>query len=85
MSCRVLGRCVEEAALQDIIANARKAGASKLIGTYIPTSRNILVKEHYRKLGFTRTACDESGTEIWELDITKAERMPVPMSVKYAV
>lgn len=83
MSCRVLGRCVEEAVLQDIISNAKKAGASKLIGTYIPTARNILVKEHYKKLGFTKTADGENGAETWELDITKAERMPVPMTVKY--
>lgn len=85
MSCRVLSRCVEEAVLQDIISNARKAGASKLIGTYIPTARNILVKEHYKKLGFTKIADDENGKEAWELDITKAERMPVPMTVKYAI
>lgn len=83
MSCRVLGRCVEEAVLQDIIANARRAGASKLIGTYIPTARNILVKEHYKKLGFTKTTGDESSTETWTLDITKTERTPVPMTVKY--
>lgn len=83
MSCRVLGRCVEEAVLQDIIGNAKKTGAKKLIGTYIPTARNIIVKEHYRKLGFTKTAGDGSGAETWELDIAKAERMPVPMTVKY--
>lgn len=83
MSCRVLGRCVEEAVLQDIIENARKEGARKLIGTYIPTARNIIVKEHYKKLGFTRIAGDASGAETWELDITRVERMPVPMAVKY--
>jgi FkbH-like protein len=85
MSCRVLGRCIEEAVLQDIISNARKAGANKLIGTYIPTARNILVKEHYKKLGFTKTAVNKNGEETWELDITRAERMPVPMAVKCAV
>jgi FkbH-like protein len=82
MSCRVLGRCVEESVLQDIIKNASKAGAVKLIGTYVPTPRNAIVKAHYKKLGFTSIACDESGTEKWELDFTGAGRMPVPMTVK---
>lgn len=83
MSCRVLGRCVEEAVIQNIIENARKTGASKLIGTYIPTSRNTIVKEHYKKLGFTKTTRDENGTETWELNINKVKRPPVPMTVKY--
>lgn len=84
MSCRVLGRCVEEAVLQDIIGSARKAGASRLIGTYLPTERNIIVKEHYRKLGFTRTSEEEGGEETWELDLAHAERAPVPITVRYA-
>lgn len=85
MSCRVLGRCVEEAVLQDLIGNARKAGASKLIGSYIPTARNIIVKEHYQKLGFTRTASRANGEEVWELDITETQRAAVPMIVRYAI
>lgn len=85
MSCRVLGRCVEEAVLQDIIDNARKAGASRLIGTYIPTERNVIVREHYKKLGFTQTASNDGGEETWELDITKSERGPVPMNVRYGI
>lgn len=82
MSCRVLGRSVEEAVLQDIIRHAKQAGAHKLIGTYIPTERNVLVKEHYQKLGFGKVAGNENE-ETWELDITEAERKPVPMVFKY--
>lgn len=85
MSCRVLGRCVEEAVLQDIIDNAVKAGAGKLIGTYIPTERNVIVKEHYKKLGFTKTAGNEGSEETWELDMTGVEPRPLPMKVKYGI
>jgi len=84
MSCRVLGRCVEEAVLQDIIGNAKKAGATRLIGTYMPTERNVIVKDHYRKLGFTRTSEGEDGSETWELDLADAGRPPVPMAVRHA-
>jgi FkbH-like protein len=83
MSCRVLGRRVEEAVLQDIIANARQAGASKLVGRYIPTERNAIVKEHYRKLGFTKIGAADHA-EAWELDVTQTECQALPMKVKYA-
>lgn len=84
MSCRVLGRRVEEAALLDIVTNAKKSGACKLIGTYCPTPRNIIVKDHYRKLGFTKTACTE-GSETWTLDLTQYIPPELPISFKYVI
>jgi FkbH-like protein len=52
MSCRVLGRGVEEATLNIIASEAERRGARKLVGTYIPTAKNSIVKDHYAKLGF---------------------------------
>src|SRR5580704_10338359 len=34
MSCRVLGRRVEQAVLQELVINARLSGATRLVGTY---------------------------------------------------
>ncbi len=52
MSCRVFGRKVEDAILADVIARARALGAHRLIGEYIPTAKNALVRELYPRLGF---------------------------------
>ena len=52
MSCRVLGRKVEEAILADVAARARALGARRLIGEYRPTPKNALVRELYPRLGF---------------------------------
>jgi FkbH-like protein len=52
MSCRVLGRKVEEAILADVAARARALGARRLIGEYRPTAKNALVRELYPRLGF---------------------------------
>jgi FkbH-like protein len=82
MSCRVLGRRVELAALQDIVTNAKAIGATKLIGIYSPTARNIIVKDHYKKLGFTKTSSN-SEIETWELDIKNYNFQDVPMRFKY--
>ncbi|HZH28214.1 MAG TPA: HAD-IIIC family phosphatase [Azospirillaceae bacterium] len=52
MSCRVLGRKVEDA-LMDVVADtASREGLSALIGRYRPTPRNGMVAEFYPRLGF---------------------------------
>lgn len=84
MSCRVLGRRVEEAALLDIVSNAKRSGAIKLVGTYCPTARNILVKSHYSKLGFTKLSCDHIS-ETWALDLAQYHPPELPISLKYAI
>lgn len=61
MSCRVLGRQVEPTTLNLIAREAEKLGARRLIGEYIPTKKNGMVKDHYAKLGFTVMECDEAG------------------------
>jgi FkbH-like protein len=53
MSCRVLGREVESATLNLIVAEARRLGATRVFGEYIRTKKNEMVKEHYSKLGFS--------------------------------
>lgn len=52
MSCRVLGRQVEAAAVEALAAAAARRGIRWLIGEYRPTPRNALVADHYGKLGF---------------------------------
>jgi FkbH-like protein len=52
MSCRVLGRKAEEAILADIAARARALGARRLVGEYVPTAKNALVRDLYPRLGF---------------------------------
>jgi len=81
MSCRVLGRKVEHMVLREMLKHARTAGILKLVGTYRPTDRNKLVVDHYAKLGFTKTAEEESGLTRWELFVDGAEPETAPMTV----
>jgi FkbH-like protein len=82
MSCRVLGRQVEEAALNVIVDRARRAGARRLVGVYRRTSRNAMVARHYERLGFaplaesadeTRSALDLEGAAPRETYIRTCE------------
>jgi FkbH-like protein len=52
MSCRVLGRKVEDAILADVAARARALGARRLVGEFRPTAKNALVRELYPRFGF---------------------------------
>jgi FkbH-like protein len=52
MSCRVLGRGVEDAVFAAITAHARLQNATKLRGRYVPTQKNALVADLYRAHGF---------------------------------
>jgi len=81
MSCRVLGRKVENMVLREILKHARAAGMGKLIGTYRPTDRNKLVVDHYAKLGFKKTGDDDAGITRWELLVEGAEPETAPMTV----
>ena len=51
MSCRVLGREVEAATLSVIAAQAAEKNIDKLIGTYIPTDKNMLVETTMQNSG----------------------------------
>ena len=75
MSCRVLGRRAEEGTLAQIIKRAKSQGIKTLKGHFIPTEKNRMVKDHYKKLGFKEiTVLDgvlpsNDGEAWWELDI----------------
>lgn len=81
MSCRVLGRCVEQAVLAEILLRARGANISTLEGVYLPTERNDMVREHYAKLGFARTEDGADGSSRWELG-ADVELGDLPMTVE---
>lgn len=81
MSCRVLGRKVENMVLRELLEHARAAGIRRLTGTYRPTDRNKLVVDHYSKLGFTKVAEEENGLTRWEMMVDTANPEAAPMKV----
>ena len=73
MSCRVLGRGVEQATMNLVAEQARSRGASVLYGRYLPTAKNGMVKDHYRKLGFDQVSEGPDGSSLWRLDLERYE------------
>ena len=72
MSCRVLKRDMEFAMMDELVANARKAGIKRIIGYYYPTAKNAMVKDFYGKQGFNKISEDDEGNTTWEFFITDA-------------
>lgn len=69
MSCRVLKRGVEALLLNNIAEIARSRGLTRLTAEYIPTAKNMMVKDHYAGLGFSKTGEDADGRTTWELNV----------------
>jgi len=81
MSCRVLGRKVEQMVLRELALQARARGIRQLIGVYRPTDRNGMVKDHYARLGFRPAGEAADGSARWSLD-TATDVEAVPMIVR---
>ncbi|MEO5335356.1 MAG: HAD-IIIC family phosphatase [Magnetospirillum sp. WYHS-4] len=79
MSCRVLGRQVENAVLDEIVRAAAERGVAALVGRYIPSGRNDLVRDHYAKLGFAAAGAGERGATVWRLAVADYAPFAPPM------
>lgn len=70
LSCRVMGRTVEDALVRVLADMAHSSGAKSLIGEYIPTKRNAVVRDLYKRLGFERVSNDsDGGSDVWRLPL----------------
>lgn len=67
MSCRVLGRGLEFLFYNRLLDEAKRLGCSRIVGRYVPTAKNALVKDLYASLGFV-----PSGTDGWSLAMADA-------------
>jgi FkbH-like protein len=65
MSCRVLKRGMESFTLNAIVDFARNNNFTKVVGEYLPTKKNEIVKDHFKDLGF------ELSGNLWLLDVRK--------------
>ena len=68
MSCRVLKRSVEEYVFNKMVKFAAEQGIETILGEYLPTKKNAMVKDLLGKYGFEEYAADENGTS-WKLDV----------------
>lgn len=69
MSCRVMGRKLEDVILNELAAKYQK----KMIGEFVPTAKNAPVRELFDRFGFSPVSND-NGHKVYELDGTEYQR-----------
>lgn len=83
LSCRVIGRGIETALLAEMAAYARRYGANRLIGEFVPTKKNSLCASFYPDHGFARAADDAAGeTVFYEFDLREPMDAPAWLTIE---
>ncbi len=72
MSCRVFARHFEYALFDALVQRARARGIKHLYGHWIPTAKNLLVKDFYATIGFALSA-ETAGRRDYSLDVSRAK------------
>ena len=84
MSCRIIGRRVEDAFMGFVLRDLKKKGIKKVFGEYIPTKKNKLVSDVYEKLGFELIETKEDGSKLYKIEVDENIK-PMPEWVKVEV
>ena len=79
LSCRILGRNVEEIAITLLMMKLKKMKNSKLIGIYKKTQKNIQCSDFYKKLNFNKITNQKFS---FDLDKSKISLKKI-MKIKY--
>lgn len=72
LSCRVMGKRVEEAILGDVEREIRNLGYERLRGKYIPTAKNMPVRDLYEKYGYDLISTKDALEKTYEIVLEKA-------------
>jgi FkbH-like protein len=82
MSCRVLGRRVEEACMNALVEACEARGVKRLNGLYRPTPKNAIVRDLYASLGFAPIAADSQGETTWSLAVSAYTPRVLPIEAE---
>jgi len=76
LSCRVMGRKVEDAILSTILQKAKDDGVQKINGNYIPTKKNMPCEKFLAENGFKKE------NNIWSYSLNNKIKIPQHLDVK---
>ena len=71
MSCRVIGRRIEQAFLAFLAHRARELGSTQLEGWFKPTAKNAPARTLYSDSGLIQTGLYDEN-QLWSIDLTTA-------------
>lgn len=68
LSCRALGRRVEDVLYEYVVQQAKKRHCVALQGEYIRTKKNKQVEDLYERFGMNKLSCKSNDIVIWQTD-----------------
>jgi FkbH-like protein len=80
MSCRVLKRQVEDLVTNQIVRIARARRCRRVVGRYLPTDRNGLVRDLYPDMGFSLGA-ETPGERAYQLEVERFQERPTHITI----
>ncbi len=75
MSCRVLNREMELVMFDALVEQCQARGIRKIVGIYVPSKKNGIVADHYRKLGFVEGQVAPDGLQLWSYVVPGGARV----------
>lgn len=73
MSCRVLGKGIEEAFVKYVLSVLKKNGMTEIRSSYSPTAKNVQVKDFWEKIGFALTNISEDGQREYVINLKTSD------------
>lgn len=73
LSCRILGKNIEVAFVKKVCEILAKSGVNLLRAKYIPTSKNVQVRNFYEKCGFTCLIENKDGSKEYSIDLRSSD------------
>ena len=70
LSCRILGKGIEEAFVKTVLNLMRLDGVRKVMADYLPTAKNGQTADFYDRMGLTCVSVGDDGARHYELDLT---------------
>jgi FkbH-like protein len=80
MSCRVLKRQMEDEVVNEMVRLAKLRGCSTIVGHYIPTEKNGMVRDLFPRMGFTQVNETPERTT-WRLDVNAFTSHPTHIQI----
>lgn len=76
LSCRIMGRKIEDAILAFVLQKAKELGVTKVIGKYIPTNKNMPCENFLKDFGFQQVNNE------WIFNPQKSIEIPSHLEIK---
>lgn len=75
LSCRVMGRNMEDVMLAHIVEEAKKEKVKTLVGVFVPTKKNMPAEDFFKKSGFS-IVLNKKNVKKWEFSADKGFAYP---------